>query len=129
MRVAGIYAQHSQSPTDLFNKMAELLDPGGRHDTEEMAFPTEHPRIKVLTAKEGNPAVQVARRPDGSFAIVDGEIYSPESFSVTRDSKNAAKMILGSYFTSGQEAIERLDAAAAITIWECRMDEKSIHDA
>jgi asparagine synthase (glutamine-hydrolysing) len=71
-------------------------------------------------------------RPDGSFAVVEGEIYNRDELISALGREHAAKsddatLSLDLYFLSGPAALSRLNAAATVTIWDADKQYLSIY--
>jgi asparagine synthase (glutamine-hydrolysing) len=120
MRTAGIYAQDTGAVSRFLGNVIGPLDEGERRQVRTLAFPTEAPKVAVVVAESAKPAVYWASRPDGSFAIVDGEVYDVAHVDGTADAQgnNDAYKVLNLYVAGGQGAIAQLDAAATMVIWD-----------
>ncbi len=68
------------------------------------------PRIAVAAAKSVTPALSFATAPDGSIAIVDGEVYAG------LDGASPAAALLARYRAHGIECLKGIEAAAGFVI-------------
>ena len=68
--------------------------------------------MAVVVAESGRPPVHVSERPDGSFAVLDGEVCNLSELQTDgADLRNPADAALGVYLSGGDEALERIDGA------------------
>ncbi len=64
------------------------------------------------------PPVYCSSRPDGSFAIVDGEIYDMGQTLDSKRGANQSDWVLDAYQKSGAEIFERIDMSASLVLWD-----------
>lgn len=120
MRVTCIYSCSSDAIHRFLDSMLDIHDAEKRRSIRTLVFPPENPMVAAVIDDAANPAVQWASSPNGSFAIVDGEIYNKAELSEAAStlSNNDAEAVLDHYLKSGQEVISQLDAAASIVVWD-----------
>jgi asparagine synthase (glutamine-hydrolysing) len=120
MRVAGIYANSGEAVSRLLDALqtAPMNAPGAGLRT--LTYPPHNPRVAVVLQEAVQPKVQWATAPDGSFLVMDGEVYSGPGYDAA-NSGNApigADWLLALYHSSGQAAFAQLDAAACVIVWD-----------
>ena len=98
------------------------LDDDQRQRARTLAFPTQDPTIAMVVVEGQHPPVQWSSRADGSFAVLDGELYNGAELGAKTPpdppARDDASTILGLYLAGGRDALAQLDAAATITIWD-----------
>jgi len=85
MRVAGIHANSAEAGSRLPDalKAAPMNARGAALRT--LMFPPRNPRVAVALQESAQPKLQWATAPDGSFLVMDGDVYSgPGSDAATR---------------------------------------------
>jgi asparagine synthase (glutamine-hydrolysing) len=119
-RAAGIYAPNTAAAPRFLDRVRDECDAATSRGIHTLAFPTETPELAVVIAEEGFPPVQWASRFDGSFAILDGEIYNSHELGHVAGgpSANDADILFSLYFSDGQEALARIDGAMSLVIWD-----------
>jgi asparagine synthase (glutamine-hydrolysing) len=118
MKVTGIFAR---DPAETRRLLAIVR---GRHAGDPrvrtLGFPPEAPVIAALVVEGQNSAIQWTLRADGSFAILDGELYNAEELHRVPGLSNGnnADMLLDLYLSAGEDAMAQADMAASLTIWD-----------
>lgn len=77
--------------------------------------------VRITYAARAYPPLLDARGPDGSFILVDGEVYNADT--VLGASGDVAAAILGGYRTRGATLFAHLDMAATVILWDARAEE------
>jgi hypothetical protein len=120
MRLTAI---HSQDPAAVNRFIELMLHSRGfrqRRNLHALVYPTENPVVAAVVADNLKLAVQWASYPNGSFVVVDGEIYNAADLLgvVNGHGSNDAQTVYDLYSRHGTRGIARLDAAAAIVIFD-----------
>ena len=102
-------------PGKNFKRPSVVINPA----LEWLRFPEEAPRIIAAIEPGHNPSVLGARTPDGSFLIIDGEIF--DLAGQMEGPANHAAVLLALYQKQGAEIFERLDASASIVLWDAKI--------
>ena len=98
-RVAGIYARNGHTASQFVDLMLDAADDKDRQKMKVLAFPAKKPIIAAVVAEERNPPVQWVLGADGSFAILDGELYNTAELQaiVGANGTNEAETLLALY--------------------------------
>lgn len=123
MRMAGILARGHGRVEHFLTLFKATLDDEQLRRARTIVQPSLNPKVGVIIIEGCNPSVQCASLPDGSFAILDGEVYNDNDLpagTVSQDSEDAgdAARLLEKYLLTGEDAIARLNAAAIAVIWD-----------
>ena len=119
---AGIFSTDALAVADFIRVMEAQARATGAAKPRMILFPQTQPRIAVAVENTRHSPVVSASRPNGSFAVIAGEIYSKDE--ITSTSRNFscrsddASKILDRYFASGPESLTKFDGAAIVTIWD-----------
>jgi asparagine synthase (glutamine-hydrolysing) len=90
---------------------------------EVLKFPEGDPEIAVVFSTNGNLPIEWAVRTDGSFIVVDGEIFNWATLTAHRGLAKSSSTtdpagLLEAYFDQGEAVLAKVDGAALITIWD-----------
>lgn len=120
LRAAGLFSQDPAAVCRFVDQMREAAEPARRQHLRLLAFPPERSIVAAVIAADSRPPVRWASRPDGSFLILDGEIYNAAELDGEgrRSEVGHADLLLDLYSAAGEEAMARVDAAATIVIWD-----------
>ena len=120
LTAAGIYARSEGAVERFFDMVLRSMGPENRRQARKLVFPSDRPVVGAIIVSGSETAIQCATRPDGSFAIIDGEIFDglDEQRPGPSPGANDAKRLLNLYFAAGHKGIARINGAAVITIWD-----------
>ena len=123
MRMAGIVAQDHSRVEKFLGLLRATLDDQQLQRARTIVQPSLNPKAGVIIIEGCNPGIQCASLPDGSFAILDGEVYNDNDLPAGTVSQNSgdasdAARLLKKYLLTGEDAIARLNAAAIAVIWD-----------
>ena len=122
MRFTGACSRNVKKIREFVNRAALLGDPRRQ---AIISFPPDDPIVAAVIDTRVNPSVHYAQRPDGSFAMVDGEFYRQDSGREIRkeDRQNSASLILRDERLVGIPRILREgEAAAFVTVWDAQTE-------
>lgn len=127
-RIAGVLTSDTDFLQNAMRLWAERSAPSHGHGVQLFSFPEERPLLGVVIAEGCQPRVQSWRAADGSFAVLDGEIYNAEEFRRQTPAEgtghdNHARLALELFRRHGAAGLARLDAAAGIVIWDASRGE------
>jgi asparagine synthase (glutamine-hydrolysing) len=91
-----------------------------------VTWPATTPRIAVALSPQDHIAPRLASHPDGSFVVLDGDLYNLDALAVAPGNDRPAAdttAVLDLYRATGPASLARLDCAAAVTIWDARTQE------
>jgi asparagine synthase (glutamine-hydrolysing) len=88
--------------------------------------PRDNPIIGAVISEGHTPAIQYYRAGDGSFCIIDGEVLNLSDLGPAKSDGNAARTVFDLVARNGAAALSKLDAAAAIILWDARLGELTI---
>jgi asparagine synthase (glutamine-hydrolysing) len=82
------------------------------------------PLLAVLVAAGARPPVHCAERPDGSFAVLDGEVHNAAELAAgaRAAAANPAELALALYLARGEEAFESLDGAWTTAVYDAAQE-------
>lgn len=83
--------------------------------------PSDSPVVGVVIVEGHTPAVQHWKSPEGAFCVVDGEVFNLSDLAPANS--NPARVILELYVREGEAAFAKIDAAAAIYLWDAKRRE------
>lgn len=92
-------------------------------DADTLTFPKDHPEVAIVVARGRKLPVQWATRPDGSFIVIDGEIYNWRELlsspvgGATHPQADPG-WLLDQYLARGSVILSQIDGAAVITVWD-----------
>lgn len=123
MRTVGIFAHDRGGVENFLHRLRRSLDDRLHQRVRIILQPTHDPKIGVMILEGCRPGIQCATAPDGSFAIIDGEVYDDEDslsepVSGGTRSASAAERLLKDYRSNGISAMARLNATAISVIWD-----------
>ena len=123
MRMVGIFAQNRSGVENVLRALQHGLTDQQHQRARIIVQPTHDPRIGVIILEGCHPGIQCATAPDGSFAIIDGEVYDDDDPLSGPDSEgshsaSAAEKLLNNYMSKGIDAVARLNASAISVIWD-----------
>ncbi|MGH6949041.1 MAG: asparagine synthetase B family protein [Kiloniellales bacterium] len=120
VRVAGIYAPAAGVASRFIELTRDGLDAATQRHARILAFPETDPVVAAIIRESACPRVQWASIGDGSFAIVDGEVFvRPEGVQTDFGlGDNDASALLQAYLRDGEAAVAQFDAAASMAIWD-----------
>jgi asparagine synthetase B (glutamine-hydrolysing) len=88
------------------------------------------PLTAAVYARGRNPAVSCFQRTDGSFVVIDGEIYKWDDAGTPVDTgamkEAAGQTLLNRLLIEGPAALREIDAAAAFVFWDARRGRLSL---
>lgn len=128
MRVALICGQKQDS----LQRFREQLGQS-QIDLHWIGFPKDDPRVIAAIGKGHHPTVQWSQAPDGSFLILDGEVFS---FADRHDhsvqclptaSPNHAARLLSLFQQTGPEVFEKIDASACVILWDAATSQLTVY--
>lgn len=130
LRIAGIAGSNSSSVTDFIRIAAARFEGQSPGRSRVLAFPEQQPLFAVVVGDDRRPPVRVWREPDGSFAVLDGEIYDFGDGSTVKSSELSddehARRLFEIYRREGTTGIGQLDAAAAMVIFDAPLRELQV---
>jgi asparagine synthase (glutamine-hydrolysing) len=120
---AGIFSTDAAAVADFIKVVEAQALSTGAAKPRMVLFPQTHPRIAIAVEDRQHCPVVSASLPNGSFAVVAGELYNVDEIISTanRDhlsGSDAASKILDLYLASGPEVLAKINAAAIVTIWD-----------
>jgi asparagine synthase (glutamine-hydrolysing) len=122
MRIAGIAGSRLTAVPDFVRMATARFAAEAPGKSTVLAFPEQQPLVAVVIADGRRPPVRFWRGADGSFAILDGEIYDFGDGSAVKSSEvpadEHARRLFEIYRRSGANGIARLDAAAAMIVFD-----------
>jgi len=129
---AGIFSNDAAAIADFIRVAKAETCSAGSAKRQLIVRPENEPRIAIAVEDRQNSPISSSFRPDGSFAVVAGEIYNKnEIVSTAREDHSShnddAEIILDLYFSSGPESLARLNGAAIITIWDAGWQNLTIY--
>jgi asparagine synthase (glutamine-hydrolysing) len=85
--------------------------------------PRDQPIIGAVISEGHTPPIEYWKAPDGSFCIVDGEVLNLADVAEGSAEANPARRVFELFARQGSAVLGKLDAAAAIIIWDARRGE------
>src|SRR5262245_48943380 len=124
---AGIFSADAGAVAEFISVMEAQARAAGATKPRVIRYPQNEPRIAVVVEDRQHSHVMAASLPDGSFAVVAGEIYNKDDFASTATRINSRRAdgsmildILDLYLASGPEGLAKINGAAIVTIWDAR---------
>lgn len=119
MRVVGLFSRDRAA----IERFAERWrDPERNHSgpvTRLRCRPTEVPLVAIATVEGSNPPVQWAETPDGSFAVLDGEVFGRVDLPlVGLEGGRDAASLLALYAAKGPAGISDMNGGAFLVIFD-----------
>ena len=101
-------------------QLLATLDDDERARARSVAWPSTDPEAAALTIGGQRPPVDCARADDGSFAVVDGELFNAAEVAGDAISAagGAAAAVLELYRRDGRDGLQELSAEATGAIWD-----------
>jgi asparagine synthase (glutamine-hydrolysing) len=122
---AGIYSRNPRAVDDFLAIVQDEANHVGAAKGKVIRYPESgsQPRLALAFWNTKNLPLAFAQKPDGSFALVDGELYNQEELGANSGGKRAqatddASIVFALYSSLGKSCFGRLDSAATITIWD-----------
>jgi asparagine synthase (glutamine-hydrolysing) len=127
-RVAGILSASPGAVWDFLRVTATCFAASDAEPARVLSFPHEEPVVAVVVAEAVRPSVRWWRAPDGSFIVIDGEIYDiGVDGAVAAADGNDAERVFHLHRQHGAAGLARMDAAATIVIWHSGARELNIY--
>ena len=122
LRVAVVFASHGASDRTLYDWLDKVEALAAQPDIRRFRFPETNPKVHLWVNTAQQPAVLFHIERDGSFLVVDGEVYNLDEIAgVDRvETEDVAKTLLDLYRSRGEEVLKQLDASASIVVWDSR---------
>lgn len=117
MSRASVILQFSSANYDCHQQLDKFERRGGSR-LQKLTGSGTGAAVTAYVSEDINPPVYYTRRSNGSFAIVDGEIYHMDGAPNSKRCENQSAWVLDAYDKSGAEAFERIDMAASLVLWD-----------
>lgn len=123
VRVSGIYSPDGGGVEEFLESQRTVTEGAQGLDTKTLTFPEDRPVVAVVVARGRNVPVEWATRSDGSFIVIDGEIYNwgaltSSSVGGTSQAQTDPGWLLDQYLARGLAVLSQIDGAAVITVWD-----------
>lgn len=124
MRSAGLYFRDGEARLDMEDAILGGVNEEERGQVRRFVLRRGNPFVVSLVSEVANPSLKWATRPDGSFAVVDGEIYNAaELYRVHgKPAAGDAEAVLAIYLSEGESGLAKIDAAAFLAIWDAQRE-------
>jgi asparagine synthase (glutamine-hydrolysing) len=126
-RVAGILSDNPQSVLEYLWLAAEHFASEHPGTAKSLCWPQEQPKLGVVIASGRRPSIEYWRDDDGSFSVLDGEIYNAEDLwtgpGPFQGLALGARLVLSLYRQGGAHGLARIDASAGIVVWDAGLRE------
>ncbi len=121
-RVGIIYSGPGASTSQrrkLFDNFEKLA---GGSNFFRFAFPNEEPVVILYVNTAHQPAVKFHLDDDGSFLVIDGEVYNLDDIAAPHNDRphEMARTLFDAFRSQGEELFKRLDASVSVAIWDSR---------
>jgi asparagine synthase (glutamine-hydrolysing) len=125
MRSAGLYFRDGEASPDMEDAILGGVSREERGHVYRFAAGQGNPHAVFLVSEAANPSLTWATRPDGSFAVLDGEIYNAaDLYQVDgKPAAGGAEAALAIYFSEGEAGLAKVDAAAFVAIWDAQREQ------
>jgi len=125
-RIAGIASERPDAVRDFSRQMAERFAADGPEAVRTILWPEDRPVVAVVISGLRRPPVLQWTAPDGSFVVVDGEVFElGDGMHTNGGAANGAtapngllSRLFDLYRQDDVAALARIDAAAGIVIWD-----------
>ncbi|MGE0294529.1 MAG: asparagine synthetase B [Hyphomonadaceae bacterium] len=130
-RIAGVVSTRPEAVAEFLRATSErfrMFPPG---TFKIIAFPTDQPVVGIVVAEARRPEIRCWCAPDGSFVVLDGEIYdfgdgvSMESPGAISDAE--LEHLFQLHRKKGDAGMARVDAAAAMIFWDAAQRELRLY--
>lgn len=128
-RIAGILSKNPEAISGFLEMATAHFATNGEPAPKLLLFPRDQPVVGLVVATQVNPPVTWWSAADGSFAVIDGEIYDlgdDQSHAIPRQEDNLAERVFWMHRNGGSAALGRIDASATISIWDAARQELKI---
>jgi asparagine synthase (glutamine-hydrolysing) len=122
---AGIYSRNPRAVDDFLAIVQDETNSVGAAKGRVVRCPESGSQARLALAfwNTTNLPLAFAQKQDGSFALVDGELYNQEELGANSRGELAkatddASTVLALYSSLGKSCFRRFDSAATITIWD-----------
>ncbi len=123
-RFAAVFSNDSASEPVLRDWVQKLDDLTAGPAYRRFRYPLNDPVVFLYLNTVQRPAVNFHVHNDGSFLVIDGEVYNLNDIA-TPDSGQAnedAKTLFDLYRLQGEDLFTRLDASASIVVWDNQIE-------
>ena len=127
---AGILFSGRGAPDSLLRARRQKFEAlAERSQSYRFSFPEDDPRVFLYVNTARQPLVQFHIASDGSFSVIDGEVYNLGEIAPSENGhdRDDARLLLDLYRSQGEALFSRLDAAASIAIWDSRNERLLVH--
>jgi hypothetical protein len=120
LRVGVIFSDRRASDPILRDRVEKLDRLTEGLTFQRFCFPADDPVVFLYVNTVRQPAVKFHFNNDGSFLVIDGEVYNLDEIAAPDNVQvhDEAKTLFDLYRSQGEELFKRLDAAASIVVWD-----------
>ncbi|MGE0118003.1 MAG: asparagine synthetase B [Dongiaceae bacterium] len=117
MRAVGLFSRDRTAIDRFTDQWRGMTHNGAGAAVRVRRWPADAPLLVVAEAIACNPPLQWAERPDGSFALLDGEVFGTNGAIGPAAGRDAAAL-LALYAAQGAEGIGAMNGSAALAIFD-----------
>ena len=120
LRVGVIFSDRRASDPILRDRVEKLDRLTEGLTFQRFCFPADDPVVFLYVNTVQQPAVKFHIANDGSFLVIDGEVYNLDEIAArdTGQAHDEARTLFDLYRSHGEDLFKRLDAAASIIAWD-----------
>jgi asparagine synthase (glutamine-hydrolysing) len=120
LRVGVIFSDRRASDPILRDRVEKLDRLTEGPTFQRFRFPADDPVVFLYVNTVQQPAVKFHIANDGSFLVIDGEVYNLDEIAAPDNVQvhDEAKTLFDLYKLHGEDLFKRTDAAASIVVWD-----------
>jgi asparagine synthase (glutamine-hydrolysing) len=125
-RIAGILSKNPEAVSGFLEMTTAHFAANGEPEPKLILLPRDQPVVGLVLATRVRPPVTWWSAADGSFAVIDGEIYdlgNGQGHATPRQEGNLAERVFWMHRNGGAAALGQIDASAIIAIWDAPRQE------
>ena len=119
LRVGIIFSGRRAPEPMLHDRLEKFEKLAGGPQIYRFSFPEDEPLVFLYVNTARQPAVKFHVANDGSFLVIDGEVYNLDEIAAPDNGppRDEAKTLFDLYRSRGEGLFKQLDASASIVVW------------